>query len=167
LDGFGGQIHAPAALSPGKRPGIHCTGRKAGQRTGLDGCGKSRPHQDSIPGPSSLVSRPTQNILNKKKLYFRTDIIYTLTWARRLGSEACSTCTMLISPYPLPCFHTHVNSYGVSMYVVSIKCKYLERNNDRLFYYNWYCVIYSPVSSSQRLPLVIQRSVINYCGSVR
>ena len=42
LDGMG-QGHAPAALPPGKRPGIHCVGGWVGRRAGLDGCGKSRP----------------------------------------------------------------------------------------------------------------------------
>jgi hypothetical protein len=53
LDGVGGQRHAPAALSPGKRPSTHCIGEEVGSRAGLDRCGKSRPHRDSIPGPSS------------------------------------------------------------------------------------------------------------------
>jgi hypothetical protein len=39
----GGQIHAAAALPPGKRPGTHCIGGLVGPRAGLDGCGKSRP----------------------------------------------------------------------------------------------------------------------------
>ena len=30
----GGQLHAPAALSQGKRPGIHCTGGWVGPRAG-------------------------------------------------------------------------------------------------------------------------------------
>jgi hypothetical protein len=47
----GGKLHTPAALSPGKRPGTHCTGGWMGPTDGLDGCGKSRPHRDSIPGP--------------------------------------------------------------------------------------------------------------------
>jgi len=47
--GVGGQSHAPAALSPGKRPGTNCVGGRVCPRAGLDGCGKSRPHQDSIP----------------------------------------------------------------------------------------------------------------------
>jgi hypothetical protein len=46
--GVGGQRHAPAAL-----PATNCTGGWVGPRAGLDGCGKSRPHRDSIPGPSS------------------------------------------------------------------------------------------------------------------
>jgi len=50
LDGVGGQRHVPAALPPGKRPGTHCIGVWVGSRAGLDGCGKSRLHRDSIPG---------------------------------------------------------------------------------------------------------------------
>ena len=52
LDGVGGQRHAPAAL-PRERPGIHSIGGWVGPRAGPDGCGKSRPHRNSIPGPSS------------------------------------------------------------------------------------------------------------------
>jgi hypothetical protein len=44
----------PRPLSiPRERPGTHCTGGWLGTRVGLDRCGKSRPHWDSIPGPSS------------------------------------------------------------------------------------------------------------------
>ena len=41
--GVCGQLHAPAALPPGKRPGNHCIGCWVGPRAGLDGCQKSRP----------------------------------------------------------------------------------------------------------------------------
>jgi hypothetical protein len=34
-----GQLHAPAALSPVKSIGTHCTGRWVGPSTGLDVCG--------------------------------------------------------------------------------------------------------------------------------
>jgi hypothetical protein len=51
--GVGGELHAPAALPPGKRTFTHCIGDWVGPRVGLDGCEKSRPHRDSIPGPSS------------------------------------------------------------------------------------------------------------------
>jgi hypothetical protein len=51
----GGQLHAPAALLPGKRPGTHCIGGWVGPRAGLDGCGKSRPHR--IPIRTSLIFR--------------------------------------------------------------------------------------------------------------
>ena len=57
-----GQRHAPAALYPRERPGTHCTGGWVGPRAGLDKGGKSRPHRDSIPGPSSPqpVAIPTE-----------------------------------------------------------------------------------------------------------
>ena len=37
----GGQLHAPAAIPPGKRPGTHCIEGWVGFRAGLDGCEKS------------------------------------------------------------------------------------------------------------------------------
>ena len=40
-------------LYPRERPGTHYTGGWMGPRAGLDTCGKSCPHRDSIPGPSS------------------------------------------------------------------------------------------------------------------
>ena len=53
LDGVDGKRHTPTALPPEKRPGTHCIEGSVGPRSGLDGWGKSRPHRDSIPGPSS------------------------------------------------------------------------------------------------------------------
>jgi hypothetical protein len=47
----GGQHPTSAALPPEKRPVTHYIGGWVGPRAGLDGCGKSRLHQDSIPGP--------------------------------------------------------------------------------------------------------------------
>ena len=49
LDGLGGQRQGPAGLPPGNRPGTHRKGGSVGPRAALDGCGKSRPHRDSIP----------------------------------------------------------------------------------------------------------------------
>jgi hypothetical protein len=44
----------PGRFTPGKDPATHCVGVwGVGSRADLDGCGKSRPHQDSIPGPSN------------------------------------------------------------------------------------------------------------------
>ena len=40
-------------LTPRERPGTHCTGGWVGLRACLDRCGKSRPHRNSIPRPSS------------------------------------------------------------------------------------------------------------------
>ena len=46
---------------PRERPGTHCIGGWVDPRAGLNGSGKSRPHRDSIPGPSSplRVAIPT------------------------------------------------------------------------------------------------------------
>jgi hypothetical protein len=66
--GVGGQPHAPAALPPGKRPGTHCTGGWVGPRAGLEGCGKPRPHRDSITGPSSLKRVAIPNELSRPKI---------------------------------------------------------------------------------------------------
>jgi hypothetical protein len=53
LDEVGGQLHANATLSPGKRRSTYCTGRWVVPRASLDWGRKSRPHRDSIYGPSS------------------------------------------------------------------------------------------------------------------
>ena len=57
-----GQQHAPAAIYPRERHGTNFTGGWVGPRAGLDGCGKSRPHRDSIPDrlARSSVSIPTE-----------------------------------------------------------------------------------------------------------
>jgi hypothetical protein len=47
--GVGGQLHAPAALPPIKKPGTGFKGDQVGPVAGLDGCGKSRPHRESTP----------------------------------------------------------------------------------------------------------------------
>jgi hypothetical protein len=36
----GAQLHAPAALPPGKKPGSHSIAGCVGPKTGLDGCSK-------------------------------------------------------------------------------------------------------------------------------
>jgi hypothetical protein len=52
----GGQLHAPAALPPRKRPGTHCIGGWVGPRVGLDGCWKSRPLPGFDPRTVQLVA---------------------------------------------------------------------------------------------------------------
>jgi len=44
----------PATLPSEKRGSAHFTGVWVGSSADLGGCGKSRSHRDSIPGPSSL-----------------------------------------------------------------------------------------------------------------
>ena len=48
----GGKRHALAVLPPGMTR-TDCIGGWVGPRAGLNECGKSRPHRDSIPGSSS------------------------------------------------------------------------------------------------------------------
>jgi hypothetical protein len=43
----------PRPLYLRERPGTHYTGGWVSPRSGLDVCENSRPHRDSIPGPSS------------------------------------------------------------------------------------------------------------------
>jgi hypothetical protein len=43
----------PWPFYPRERPGTHCMGGWVGRRNNLEGCGKFRPHRDSIPRPSS------------------------------------------------------------------------------------------------------------------
>jgi hypothetical protein len=54
--GVGGQLHAPAALPPGMRPGTHCTGGWVGPRAGLNGCGKCRPPPGFDPRTVQLLA---------------------------------------------------------------------------------------------------------------
>ena len=51
--GIGGQFQVLAALLPGERPGINCTGGSVSPRAFLNTRRESRTHWDSIPGPSS------------------------------------------------------------------------------------------------------------------
>jgi hypothetical protein len=60
--GWGVSVTPRPLSTPGKDPVPHCTGGWVGPRADLDRCGKSRPHRDSIPGPSSpqSVAIPTE-----------------------------------------------------------------------------------------------------------
>jgi hypothetical protein len=60
--GVGGQLHAPAALFPGTRPGTTCVRGWVSSRVGLDGRGKFCFFQDSIPEPASpwRIATPTE-----------------------------------------------------------------------------------------------------------
>jgi len=51
--GWGVSVTPRPLFAPRERPSTHCTGGWMVPRAGLDRCGKSRPHQDSIPGTSS------------------------------------------------------------------------------------------------------------------
>jgi len=72
LYGVGGQRHS--ALLPGMTRYLFYR-KVGGTRAGMDRCGKSRPHRDSIPGPSSpyrvaiptTLPRPTRTTSSSSK----------------------------------------------------------------------------------------------------
>jgi hypothetical protein len=74
---------------------FQCIGERVSLRSGLDGCGKSHPHGDSILGPSSLwrvstptpLSRPTLSNTNVWKILFPC----------RSGSAALKYCTVPVN----------------------------------------------------------------------
>jgi hypothetical protein len=47
----------PRPLYPQERPGTHCTGGWVGLSVGLERCGKSRAHRDSIRTVQPVASR--------------------------------------------------------------------------------------------------------------
>ena len=61
-DSGGWSAQRTRPFTPGKETGTHCVGGWVGPRVGLDGCGKSRPHWDSISGPfsSQRIAIPTE-----------------------------------------------------------------------------------------------------------
>jgi hypothetical protein len=61
--GVGGLRHAPAALSPRKRHGTHCTGGWVGPNAGMGGCGKSRPLPGFDPRTDQPVAIPAHNYI--------------------------------------------------------------------------------------------------------
>ena len=96
------------SLYPRERPGTHCTGGWVGLRAGLDGCGKSRPHRDSIPGPSSPQPvaiptepfRPTHCII----IYYEiTAFIITINFSffLRIGYSHAANQQFKISSYDM------------------------------------------------------------------
>jgi hypothetical protein len=53
LEGGEGSASRPSRTLPPGKNRTHCTRGRVGLRAGLNMCEKSRPHRDSIPGPSS------------------------------------------------------------------------------------------------------------------
>ena len=76
----------PRPLNLRERPGTHCIGGWVGPSAGMDGCGKCRPHRDSIPGLSSpyRIAIPTE--LPGSPRNPRTKII---SWPLGMGSTGC------------------------------------------------------------------------------
>jgi hypothetical protein len=88
----------PRPLYPRERHGTHSIGGWVGPRAGMDGCGKSRRHRDSIPGPPnpSRVAIPTElsrsigwmetSILQElDTFFFRTRFVFRTVCSRPLA----------------------------------------------------------------------------------
>ena len=113
---MGTQRHAPAALSAEERPGTHYTGGRLDLEAGLDGCRKSRPHRDSIPGPSSPYRvatptelwRPTYVFVN---LYYYTFMFVCLSLCmathRSIYRRACNDTGKYKLKHTPPTIRTH------------------------------------------------------------
>ena len=82
LDGDGWSTR-PGRLIPGKRPGIKSIGGWMDPRAGMDGCGKSRPYLDSMPGPSSPWRHYTDYTTPAQSKYYTNTLpIQTFTDAK-------------------------------------------------------------------------------------
>jgi hypothetical protein len=66
--GVVGQRYAPAALSPGKRPGTHYIGGWVGPSASVDGCGKSRSPPSGIRSPDRPAAMLCILVANHQRL---------------------------------------------------------------------------------------------------
>jgi hypothetical protein len=116
----------PSRFSPRERPGTYCTRSWVGQKAGVDGCGKSRPHCDSTPGPSNprRVTIPTELYRpTQKKVKSKGQIPDRATSTQDLSN--CSNRDMpltssLFLRHDSPCWasdhtqtHTHTHLVGL------------------------------------------------------
>ena len=79
--------HAPAAFYPRKRAGTLSTGGWVGPRAGLDRCGKSRPHRDSI------LDRPARSQSHIYIYQYISEILRLLNSFRRSCLIVRGICT--------------------------------------------------------------------------
>ena len=108
-----------------------------GPRAGLDGCGKSRPNRNSIPGPSAPervtkpteLSRPSKNCAGRTKFGFvRVEFLVFILKKRTVSSKsACGElrqfaplCLTLRHFAPL-CLNLHLPA-GASGWVLVASC---------------------------------------------
>ena len=96
----------PRPLCPRERPGTHCIGGCVVPSPGLDGCGKSRPHRDSITGSSGPQRVAVPTAISRLALYHC--YAYILKWDGKMvinilcittGRKAIVPCFKLISVY--------------------------------------------------------------------
>jgi hypothetical protein len=108
-------------LYPRERPGTHSIGGWMGPRVGLDGCGKSRPHWDSIPGlsskslyrlsyPGPLVKSVTFAVYTYNAHIYRVYLTNTKTPDRRRTAPKPMTAKVRFSRTPRQDDRCHLKS---------------------------------------------------------
>jgi hypothetical protein len=97
LDVGGWSTPRPSHFTSREILGTRCIGGWVGHRAGLDGCGKSRSHRNSIPGPSSPygVAIPTE--LSRPILYLRWELVISVYFEMD-GIWTDSVVRMLVLP---------------------------------------------------------------------
>jgi hypothetical protein len=101
LDGSGWSTPCPQTLYPRARERsiTHCTGSWVGPRAGLDECGKSHPHRDSIPAPSSpwrvavpIMLIPTHEHFHSVKNNVKDLCLTAILKSELNGYNVCCDC---------------------------------------------------------------------------
>jgi len=93
-----GSASRPGRSLPRERHSTHCRGGAVGPRAGLDRCGKSCPHRDSIPGPSSPLAVAIPTTI-PYPLSFRIKAQYSFGWYWPANIEESFVTTLA----PFPC----------------------------------------------------------------
>jgi hypothetical protein len=102
----------PRPLYPWERPGTNCIGGWVGPRIGLDRCGKSRPHRDSIPGPhthrGTLLNRDTICLY----LYWTYIVIVSMVINKVTHIHTQTYIHTYIHTHIHTYIHTHIHTYA-------------------------------------------------------
>jgi hypothetical protein len=93
----------PRPLYPPERPGTHCIGGWVGPRSGLDRCGKSRLHRNSIPGPSSPQQVAIPTALSRPSV--KISSVSQNVWGGGRFTAALLHCCPDIKMAPIVSFH--------------------------------------------------------------
>ena len=81
-----GELQAPAALSPGKDPGTHCTGGCVGPRAGLDGLEKRNSLFSTEIRTPEVTAHSLVNVPTTLTRFIKSDL------AERIGEPLSGDC---------------------------------------------------------------------------
>ena len=93
-------------FTPQERPGTHFTVGWVGPRAGMDRCGKSRPHRDSIP------DRPARS-----SVAIPTELPGPLLLYKRSHNAICHDPTAIDATIPYVSRRIHAHKYAAIMYM--------------------------------------------------